>query len=531
MKKLVAISVLFVILAAAVFAQDDEGKWKVGFMARYVTDMLFATSMTGKSETKNTDPTGSTDTLSEYGKFNKGSINFFSTSASLPHPDYRMLLSLSTSGENYEAYADIAFDNWENWGSIWGFLQRGSADWYLKGNAGIFNGQVGNAGYGGWVSTQATWNDWYGWNQLCRFGVWRPEGFLVSNEFRTWNEWGSVAALGATFADNYKLSLGYRFDGDVVVGSKDPTDSTSAINGSFMLNARVSDAIAFDLFYAVKGQDTNTFSRPVYILPTLGTDTIATDYMPANHDSWDNIIGVFVGINAIENLGLSLGYTANFRAYEAGGYVSIDDQNAATAAGDNPATKSKPFNFSTPFYSGIDIRLNYSGIDKIGLTFNNNISLAGVKGEEIKTDGTTEKIILGFGSDALDKGFSEDWFHWDAELKASFSFIENLGLTLHLGNRLSVLSSAADTSVTVAGITATTKGTSQSTDNEFRVSLFADYGIGAVNVGIGLFLGLHSKALESESTTAALGFSNTTKVSANSDVVTFGIPIMFKVQF
>jgi hypothetical protein len=522
---LVAISVLLASLTAAVFAQEDEGKWKVGFMGRFVTDMFYATSMTGKSKHEVTNIGGTTTTENVFGEFNKGTINFFGNSTYLRHPDNRLLLSLSNSGENYEAYADIAFDNWANgWSGIMDFLGEGSADWRLKGNAGIFNAQVGTDSYGGWVSTQATWNDWYGWNQLCRFGVWRAgNSFLVGDDFRTWPEWGTVFGIGATFADNYRLSLGYRLDG-AAPGSNAPADSRSAINGSFMLNARLSDAIALDLFYAVKGQDTDTFARPISLTITPGTDVSVTDYtLPGG--MWQNIIGLYAGLNFVENLGLSIGYTANFNAYEAGGYRDLSNTDV------NPV-KTTPITFTSPFYSGIDIRMSYSGIDNIGLTFNNNISLAGVKGEEIKKDGKTEKIILGFGgTDIVDKGYSYDWFHWDAELKVSFSFIENLNLILHLGNQLAVLSSATDISETFMGIATTTKGTEKSTENEFRVSLFADYGIGAVNVGIGLFLGLQSKAYESEMTGSAMGTSQTTKHTANSDVVTFGIPIMFKVQF
>jgi len=95
-----------------------------------------------------------------------------------------------------------------------------------------------------------------------------------------------------------------------------------------------------------------------------------------------------------------------------------------------------------------------------------------------------------------------------------------MGLTLHLGNRLGM------TTEEYKGDGGSSKGTM--TDNEFRVSLFADYGIGAVTFGIGLFLGVESKALDYEE---KISGGTTTTVKANSDVTTFGIPIMFKVQF
>jgi len=525
MKKLVAISVLFVGLAAAVFAQDDEGKWKVGFMARYVTDMLFATSASGES----TEKIGSDTYTKKFGEFNKGTIDFFGGHHNLPHPDNRMLLSISNSGENYDVYADIAFDDWDtNWGNryaasgtkpwgdlfdngggILGFLLHGSADWYAKGNAGIFDAQIGTASRGGWVSTNATWNDWYGWNNLCRFGVWGLEldnngnvvpGWRVGDDFRTWPEWGPIAAVGAGFG-NFKFSLGYSMNNPVSHGNIWDGGATNAshINGSFMVNGRVTDAIAFDLFYAVKGEDPDTFSRP--------NDT---GNPPAG--KWDNIIGAYVGLGLVENLGLSLGYTANFAAYENSGFLP---------AGETEWEKSKPRTYTAPIFSGVDIHASYSGIDRIGLTFNNNLSFAGVKGEEIKAD--SEKIILNFAGNPYDKDLSQDWFHWDAELKASLSLVENLGLTVHLGNRLGVITN--ESSATVGGTTVTRKQTD--TSNEFRVSVSAEYGIGGATIGTGLFFCVQSTLIDLEES----GGGSTHTFKANSDTVKFGMPLLIKVAF
>jgi hypothetical protein len=551
MKKLVAISVLFAILTVAVFAQDDEGKWKFGFMAQHFSDLLWATSMSGKYERTSTAP-GYTTQTGEYGKYNKGSINFFTQpdarpqpwngKAFVPTPDNRLLLSISNSGENYDVYADIALDAWAEafaYGgeSVMALLSEGAADWYAKGVAGIFNAQIGTSGYGGWVNSFGTWNDFVGrdWNKLSRFGVWRANGgWLVGNDFRTWDEWGAVLAVGAALGDNYKLSLGYRLDpgfGDNNPKShNNPAESYSSINASFMLNGRVSDAINFDLFYSIMGSDPNTFSRPLIdpavtwlsqfsIAPAGGTSTAASN------GNWNNILGAYIGLNVVENLGLSLGYTANFSVYETYGYV--DTASGATAK------DSKPVTFTAPFYSGIDIHMSFSGIENIGLTFNNNISLAGVKNTE-KYDATkyTEKFILNFGGTPIinandGESSSYDWFRWGTELKTTFALIDNVGLTLHLGNELAVTS---DEIVTVPLTGITTTNTTKRTNNEFHAALTATYGIGAVTVGAGLFLGITSKAVENESVTTGT-VSGTTTYKGNSDVVSFGIPIMFKVAF
>jgi hypothetical protein len=527
MKKLVAISVLFAILTVAVFAQDDEGKWKFGLSAAFTTDLLLAKSASGNSTEKN-----ATDTYTqEYGAFNKGWISFFGNHelqgwTPLPAPSSRLSLRISNSGENYDIWGDIALDGWvnqfANGMTIGQFLLNGTpeTDWYAKGTAGIFNGQVGTASYGGFVSTRATWNDWYGWNQLCRFSVWRavgPEGgFLVGNDFRTWSTWGNIAAVGIALGDNFKLSLGYsiKSDQENAAGSNstndnagdgkeinwwgDGTDTRSWINGSFMLNGRVTDAIAFDLFYAVKGQDTNTFSR--------------VDGDP--NGKWGNIIGAYIGIDAIENLGLSLGYTVNFNAYDAGGRANTSD----------PA-KIDPITYTAPIYSGIDLHISYSGIENIGLTFNNNISLASVKGQKIEA--TTDKYILGFeefgdGTPAhpktvLGEGASQDWFHWDSELKANLGFIEGVGLTLHLGNRLAMTTDVNDPP------SPGTKSTRTNTSNEFRASLNASYGIGAVTFGAGLFFSLNSTGYKLDEKDHTF--------EGTKNVTTFGIPILFQVSF
>jgi len=522
MKKLVAISVLLAILAAAVFAQEEskEGKWKVGFMARYVTDMLYATSMNSEKVSKKTftqtpgpapDDQESTE---EFGKFNKGSIDFFGNQTRLPHADNRLLVSISNTGENYDVYADIKLDDWAHgFSGVLPFLSQGFADWWVKGNAGIFNAQIGTASYEGFVSPLGPWNDWMGGPgdyQLSKFGVWKyaetatgaEKSFVVSDNFRTWYEWGTVFGLGATLADNYRLSVGYRLNPDIsnVITFNpdvDPFTSRSNINGSFMVSGRFSDAFALDLFYSVIGCDPDTFARPVTSYnPTTGVYTNPPAY-------WSNVMGAYIGLN-LGDLGLSLGYTANFDAYETLAYYDYGETNI---------TKSNPRTVKAPFFSGLDIHVSYS-LDKIGLTFNNNLSFAGVKATEVKQD--SKEVILGISGEFRGDGEKEDWFHWDTELQAKLALIENVNLIVHLGNQLGVFSSE-----TKEG---DTKTTSQRTKNVFRVSASAEYGIGAVTVGTGLFFSVKTNALEGEQ-------SGSGSFKADTNVVSFGIPVLFKVAF
>jgi len=326
--------------------------------------------------------------------------------------------------------------------------------------------------------------------------------------------------------DNFKVSLGYRINphpwwGTWDPNTPDPTASKSSINGSFMVNGRLSDAIAFDLFYSIMGKDDDTFARPkddgtLKLGPIIPNDSGIPYNGSPDVGQWGNTIGAYIGLNIVQNLGLSLGYTANFDVYETTAFL------AAADVASNDWTKAKPRNYTAPFYSGVDLHVKFSGIDKIGLNFNNNFSFAGVKAT--KLEGDWDKAVLDFDGSIFalgtgDDSNTRDWFHWNAELKASLSLVENLGLTVHLGNQLSVRS----------GEYKYTGGSDKGTltDNEFRVSVFADYGIGAVNVGLGLDFGVKSHLVDTESTSGG----STTTTKSNADVTYFGIPILFRVAF
>jgi hypothetical protein len=280
-----------------------------------------------------------------------------------------------------------------------------------------------------------------------------------------------------------------------------------------MFSGRAGD-LSFDMFYSVMGSDPDTFGRQTVFTQNSTLDLVIPE------GKWQNIIGAYVGLNMIENLGLSLGYTANFDAYEKGGYV---------AAG-NTADQSEPVSFTAPVYSGIDIRANYSGIDKIDLTFNNNLSFAGVKGQKWDPKNYTKEVILDFDNYPLlmddDSSESQNWFHWDAELKATFDLIEKLNLTFHLGNRIGVLTTEG--SYKDGGVSGDYK--TKTTTSEFRAAVSAEYGIGAVTVGTGLFLSVKGLAQEREENETSV-FTNTETYKGNSAVTSFGIPILFKVAF
>jgi hypothetical protein len=510
MKKLVAISVLLAILTAAVFAQD-EGKWNVGFKAQLARNLFFATKTSGEGSVTYSG-TGAPDNESyKLGDNIKGSSAFW-TYTDGRRPDNRLQVSLSNSGEFYSVYLGLTLDNsWIN-GDLRLFdilNSKDHDDWYFTGSTAelggplVIDGKVGTGRYGGFVPVYEIWDDYLqdgGWNF---FGVQKAGGLLSSNNissvaFGVDNPWSSVYALGLTFGD-------IRFAAGSTLGSFNSAPnadngvaSASSIAAGFMLSGRNLGPLAFDLFYAVNGQDKNTVLR--------GTG------------SWQNLIGVYFGINAIENLGLSIGYTVNFTAFEKGREMD--------------GTTEKTVEYVSPIYSGIDIKLSYSGIDKVGLTFNNNLSFSGAEGSEVKDP--WDKHVVGLDEDNtsyLGKDAKESWFAWYARLGMSFSVSDNLSIGLALGNRLTITTTnnkEVDDTVPATPITTTT--TNSTTRNELKASIHADYSVGSVSFGLGLNLGLAGDSIDNKDETSGGGVSGSKTIKGSINTVKFGIPVFFKVS-
>jgi len=568
MKKLVAISVLFAGLATAVFAQSGgwSNAWTFGLTAKYNTDVFYAAAQSGKSEAIRTTTPDAIDldgTVSkEWGKYSKGVAHFFPETSRQNElfdvADNQLFVRLENSGENYAIRFNFGLNaqSWNGdklWARDFTFMDllsggNGSDDWGVKANVGIFSLGIGPwATEAAFVDTNATWgSSWLGWGSYNRYGVWTlKRGWIHSNHFRTLNQWGNPFSVGMKLGDSFKFTLGYSFNWDDRVIGNPKTDNRSSMNGAFMFSGSPVDAFAFDLFYAITGMDNNTLSR--------------TDSLPANvqfgykdpSGSWNNLIGAYVQIKAIENLFLSLGYTVNFNAFEAGAFICSDAD----------FTQSKKVTYNSPIYSGIDLRLGFNGIDKVGIKFNNNISFAGVKGDKLAKDPEGEAtygaahgyvykdtINLLFNEDFKDArvygdGLSQDYFHWDSRLEVALSFIDGVPLQLSIGNRLQVLTNKIDKTEVISPVSAPvattekTVGTNTTTTNELKVGVGAKYGMGGVTLGLGLVLKVSSTLVDDERsftfTSSAGGTPTVNKrtFKSNDDKVEFGVPLTFSLSF
>jgi len=506
MKKIVAFSVLFALLSAAVFAQDSSG-WKIGFSAGLARDFFYATKQTSESTTSTT---GSPDVTTTLGDYIKGSSNVFTRTEAGRRPDNRLLLSLSNNGDHHSVYIDMKVDDtWTNGVKFYDILTADSADWWFSGDTGasggalVLDAKVGAGRYGGFVPAYEFWDDYLDLGGHNFFGVYQNDGFRTSNNISGANmspnnPWGTVYALGATFGGNFRFALGSTL-GSFSTGYDDPTGSKSSIESAFMLSGKNLGPLTFDVFYAVKGKDENTGSR--------GDGTTTTGY-------WDNTLGFYAGIDVVKGLGLSVGYTAAFRKFETAQVLK------------DPLDDTKGFwvyEVQNPFYSGIDIKVKFTGVDKLSVTFNNNISFAAVEGAKAEKDDTR---IMGISGSILGEDQKEGGFVYDVILGVSYSITPSLSATFALGNNMKVFTTESKS---------TSYGTTTETNNmtiadEFRISVHADYNVGNITFGIGLNLGVEGTTDDNETKSTWTGGSSTTTYKSTDNTVRFSVPLFFKVS-
>jgi len=555
MKKLIAIAALCVGMTAAVFAQDGgwASAWKFGLSAEFKTDILRAASA---KESARSEVSGNVADVYEFGNYNKGSVSFFPNNYRNNYDGQRLSLSISNSGENYDVGTDITLDGWANkWSGVYDFLTSDFfTGWHARGNAGIFDGYIGSDNYGGWVGRNGSWSG--AWNEVARFGVFRAnsvttgadpddywkvimEGrgkeygyglinpaFTQSNGFEYDGEWGATFGVGITPVEQFRFALGYKLDDWEKWGDGWEKKSRSFVNTGFILSGRPLDGVSFDLFYAIRGGDANTIN-------------------PNSGGKWNNTLGAFVGINLIPNLGITIGYTGNFNVYES----ERDKTEAEDIDANNLQTKSRKVDSTAPYYSGIDIGVNFSGIDKVGLNFTANISFAGVNGTQLDqyftkfNRGLDEKAVSYTAtggsqysqyvrtdpSDLSTQKWSDGWFHLAGLVQADLNFIDGVPLTFVVEDKLGVLTSESKIEYKNSDPIPVDKESRKWTTNDFHVSLSASYGVGNASVGIGL--GLEVNSTDKSDTRVDGGTALTTTNTSSSSVVTFNIPVTFKVAF
>jgi len=484
MNKIVVFPVLFMLLLVPAFAQEGESGsgWTFSGGAQVSADLMYFSHGSGKIEPKTGDK-------EEWGSNIDGSLNVLSSS-SIQSPGIMTYLLIGNKNEgddwSYDIFLELLLKSQNIRGQnlfagndtkfFEGIIQGFEiGDWYFTGTAGMFEGYVGNTGFGGLVDSYATFNDWSNYKDA---GL---EGFYVNKMGKrvgtnTMNLWSDGASLGfgIDLLDSFRFALGTDL-GVSFTGFENPYASAGSVNlGAIASGSGLFDLLTFDVFYGIRGKDDNLNDR-------------------GNAAKYENRFGIYAGLDILDGLGLSVGYS---------GALDIIETQAIEKKQDEWIT----YNVMNPLWSSVHVNANME-IGKVNITFNNNVSFAMVTGKDAKPqDG--ENVINGLlGAPLVDK-YSQNWFGWDAGVGVDFKVTEALTLGLQLVNQLGIFTNKYD------------KDETTDTGNTIFAGLNAEYNIGLVTFGAGLSL-------------EAVGYTNAVKDGnkGSSTELKLGIPLFFKVEF
>jgi hypothetical protein len=129
-------------------------------------------------------------------------------------------------------------------------------------------------------------------------------------------------------------------------------------------------------------------------LTKLAVDKAADEGMILDEQVHNHDFGLYVNLAPLHGLGISAGFSGIVKTWDNPRYDKTLADPAAIGEGDDvvlhylSAYRSVAF----PFYSGFDLRVQYTGVDNLTLTCNNNLSFARSRG----TDNRAEKFAKGW---------------------------------------------------------------------------------------------------------------------------------------
>jgi hypothetical protein len=508
MKKLVAVSILLTLLSVAAFAQ-----FTVGVTADFYPDLLKATGPTGDG----------TDNLSPIYQ-GVGTFDLFSTSDTWVGSELRLGLGYTEPGEaRYGATLqfkmdelvrrNIFFQGTDSYlsdgdpaASLLDWVQAPFGDWNVWGKVGILKGYVGNTADRG-IAGNMRYNDatitaFFDDIKMDNYGIIMP-AFMVPDA----NIPNLVHTVQYGYRDVFNLKTFPTAPGNVggrpyfsltadlaplqiavagdlgpedayTTGAQDPLGYNKVGAAVRVSGADIADLLSFDVIYKIRGGD-----------PTAEEDNSQVE-QPDARGLWGHNFGAVVNLSLIDSLGIGVGYS---------GYAYAQEKR------DNPNAQR----FIYPYYNGIDLRFNFTGVDKLTVNFNNNISFATINGD----DNTDTTINGGFGGLAPNGDLQEDQSAGYLSLYNALGFkyqvTEDLYGSLQLMNTLSsgTYTDQNDNKTVVSG-------------DVFRAILGAGYSIGKVALETGLAFNFENGSYDMPSGGGA---------NYNGGAFTFAIPIHFSV--
>jgi len=351
----------------------------------------------------------------------------------------------------------VANDGKQNNNLVNYLLNQPFDEWNVQGSLGSFNAFVGNTSNRGLIKV------WNGVETLKfkqeQFGVVTPGIFTADGggpeipwdltkggipypyPYGNWQESGKLPPENTNFGKALNVAGNYDQQ-DIpyfavtakflekftvaVAGDLTPRSDTSGsystrLNGGVRFSGeKIFDLLTFDLTYKFRGGDSSTKINVDQWDP-------ADKIEPDGSGRTTNSFTLGGQLDLLENtLGVQLAYTGVFRAYE-------DEQVKGT---DVIVTQTGPF------FSGIDLRFQYTGLDKFKFNMDNHVTFSSV-GETKYTDGGVDPVVMydfwGKKISSAGADTNYDWLAMYNALGVQYFLTEKLKLWLEVGNKLSSL--------------------------------------------------------------------------------------------
>jgi hypothetical protein len=245
---------------------------------------------------------------------------------------------------------------------------------------------------------------------------------------------------------------------------------------------KIADLVSFDAIYKIHGGDDEIDEPPA-----------AAGDQPDAHGIWGHNFGLVANLSLLDSLGIGIGYS---------GYAIAQEKGDATGDVNRK--------YVYPYFNGIDLRLEFTGLDKLTVDFNNNISFAAINGSADANIAVVSPWPRLNGTN-LDADLSASYLGLYNALGVKFQVTDDLFANFGIQHRLD--------SATIEDKDADT--TELFVSDNFRALLGAGYSFGDhVVLETGLVFNLNNTVTEITNGTNNL----------NGGTFTFAIPIRFKVE-
>jgi len=356
----------------------------------------------------------------------------------------------NTTGNHSLVMGDGRTPNWSD------MLRFSFDEYYLRGTARFITGYLGNTPDRGKVAgfSEAFTDDVLKTIMVEYYGVNTPAAnadFSVNgqdaNNFRTRpsQEPGADDPYGWVmpyfmFGGRFRMRVGKSELPFTVQIAADPGNNSGVdgslnytrFNGSARVSIeRIADWLTFDAIYRIRGGDPNKLTS----FDQTNNPTGAVQ--PDGSGLAAHVFGLYANILKVPALGIGLGYSGYAVSYE-------DTKDRDT--GIITATKG-------PLYSGIDLRLQYTGLKNITITSINNVSFATA---DHSTDNVTSVGVLG---SQLDQFTADGWLALYNALGLDWKLGQNLTASFQIGNRYGLLTT--DNAMLGGGVSTVKRGLMQ----------------------------------------------------------------------